>query len=66
MSRINLSMSLLKIQFGAIRAGDQRAASPILRGSTLIAMMRAADFGKAITYCLCRVAVQDEVVECPC
>jgi hypothetical protein len=38
-------LSLLKIQFGAIEGRDKqhRAASPILRGSTLIAMMQAAD-----------------------
>jgi hypothetical protein len=38
------TLSLLKIQFGAIEGIDkQGAASPILRGSTLIAMMQAAD-----------------------
>jgi hypothetical protein len=38
------SLSLLKIQFGAIEGRDnQRATSPILRGPTLIAMMQAAD-----------------------
>jgi DNA end-binding protein Ku len=37
-------LSLLKIQFGAIEGRDkQRAASPILCGSTLIAMMQAPD-----------------------
>jgi hypothetical protein len=37
-------LSLLKIQSGAIEGRDkQRASSPILRGSTLIAMMQAAD-----------------------
>jgi hypothetical protein len=37
-------LSLLKIQFGAIEDRDKRrAASPILRGSTFIAMMQAAD-----------------------
>jgi hypothetical protein len=35
---------LLKIQFGALEGRDkQRAGSPILRGSTFIAMMQAAD-----------------------
>jgi hypothetical protein len=35
---------LLKIRFGAIEGkDDQHAASPILCGSTLIAMMQAAD-----------------------
>ena len=38
-------VSLLKIQFGAFEGRDkQRAASPILRGSTFIAMMQAANF----------------------
>jgi hypothetical protein len=38
-------LSLLKIQFGALEGrGKQRAASPILRGSTFIAMMQAANF----------------------
>ena len=38
-------LSLLKIQFGVIEGRDKqhRAASPNLRGSTLIAMMQAAD-----------------------
>jgi hypothetical protein len=38
-------LSLLKIQFGAIEGRDKqhRAASPILRSSTLITMMQAAD-----------------------
>jgi transposase InsO family protein len=37
-------LSLLKIQFGAIEDRDkQRAASPILRGPTFIAMMQARD-----------------------
>jgi hypothetical protein len=35
---------LLKIQFGAIEDRDkQRGASPILRGSTFVAMMQAAN-----------------------
>jgi hypothetical protein len=38
-------LSLLKIQFGAIEGRDGQAASPILRGSTLIAMMQAANLG---------------------
>jgi hypothetical protein len=38
------SLSLLKIQFGAIEDRDkQRGASPILRGSTFVAMMQAAN-----------------------
>jgi hypothetical protein len=38
-------LSLLKIQFGALEGRDkQRAASPILGGSTFIAMMQAANF----------------------
>ena len=37
-------LSLLKIQFGAIEDRDkQRGASPILRGSTFVAMMQAAN-----------------------
>ena len=37
------SLSLLKIQFDAIEGRDkQQAASPILRGSTLMAMVQAA------------------------
>jgi hypothetical protein len=37
-------LSLLKIQIGANEGGDkQRAALPILRSSTLVAMMQAAD-----------------------
>jgi hypothetical protein len=37
-------LSLLKIQFGSLGSRDkQRAASPILRGSTLIATMQAAE-----------------------
>jgi len=38
------SLSLLKIQFGAIGGRDKqhRAASPISRSSTLIAMMQPA------------------------
>jgi hypothetical protein len=37
-------LSLLKIQFGTLEGRDkQRAASPILRGSTFIAMMQATD-----------------------
>ena len=39
-----LHVSLLKIQIGANEGGDkQRAALPILRSSTLVAMMQAAD-----------------------
>ena len=42
--RAVMMLSLLKIQFGAIEGRDkQRAASPILCGSTLITMMQAAD-----------------------
>ena len=38
------SLSFLKIQFGAIEDRDkQRGASPILRGSTFVAMMQAAN-----------------------
>ena len=38
------TLSLLKIQFGAIEDRDkQRGASPILRGSTFVAMMQAAN-----------------------
>jgi hypothetical protein len=38
------AVSLLKIQFGAIEGREQSAGpSPILRGSTLIAMMQAAN-----------------------
>ena len=37
-------LSLLKIQFDAVEGWDKRqAASPILRGSTLIALMQAAN-----------------------
>jgi hypothetical protein len=37
-------LSFLKIQFDAVEGWDKRqAASPILRGSTLIAMMQAAN-----------------------
>jgi hypothetical protein len=37
-------LSLLKIQFGAIEDRDkQRGASPILRDSTFVAMMQAAN-----------------------
>jgi hypothetical protein len=38
-----MTLSLLKIQFGAIEGRDKQATSPILRGSTHIAMMQAAN-----------------------
>jgi hypothetical protein len=45
---------LLKIQFGAIEGRDKQcAASPVLCGSTLIAVMQAADLpeGNYVTAC---------------
>ena len=45
---------LAKIQFGAIEGEDkQRAASPILRGSTIIAMMQAAGLREGNNVIVC-------------
>jgi hypothetical protein len=45
LGRVLAHLSLLEIQFGAIegRANQHRAASPILRSLTIVAMMQAAD-----------------------
>ena len=55
---------LAQIQFGAIEGRDKQVStSPILRGSTFIAMMQAADLREGNNVIACgRVAVQDEAV----
>jgi hypothetical protein len=49
------NLFLLKIQFGAIEGRDKqpRATSPILCGSTLIAMMQAADLRESNNLIAC-------------
>ncbi len=45
-ARPSLPLSLLKNELRAIGWGQKRAALPISRGSTLVAMMQTADLGK--------------------